>query len=51
MNTYCFKIYHLYEDLDDIVYIGADSKREAIAIMEEEIRNGKIADYKFLGQE
>lgn len=48
MNTYCFKIYHNSFDSDDIIYIGADSKKEALSILKSEYGD---VDYKFLGLE
>lgn len=48
MNTYCFKIYYNSVDADDIIYVGADSKKEAISLIEKQY--GQI-DYEFLGQE
>lgn len=50
MKTYCFKIYHLFKDYEDIVYIGATSKAEAIKLLKEEWE-GEISDYKYLGIE
>lgn len=48
MKTYCFKIYYPDVDTDDIVYIGAGSKKEAIAFLKDDY--GDI-DYDFLGIE
>lgn len=50
MKTYCFKIYHLYKDIEDIIYIGARSKKEAIKLLKEEY-SGEISDFKYLGVE
>ena len=50
MNKYCFKIYYIYKDVEDIVYIGAESKEEAIESLKEEYK-GEISDYKYLGME
>lgn len=50
MNTYCFKIYYIFKDYEDIVYIGANSKEEAIRILKEDWE-GEISDYKYLGIE
>lgn len=50
MSKHCFKIYHLYKDIEDIVYIEAGSKREAIKLLKEEY-SGEISDFKYLGIE
>ena len=50
MNTHCFKIYHIYKDIEDIVYIDADTKKEAIEYLKE-VYEGEISDYKYLGIE
>ena len=50
MNKYCFKIYHIYKDVEDIVYIEANSKHEAIKLLKEDYE-GEISDYKYLGIE
>lgn len=48
MNTYCFKIYYKDIDQDDIVYIEANSKKEAITSFKKEYKG---YDYKYLGEE
>lgn len=50
MNKYCFKIYYIYEDIEDIVYIEAKSKKEAIKYLKEAYE-GEISDFKYLGIE
>lgn len=48
MKTYCFRIYHRSIDSDDLVYIGANSSREAISLFKK--KYGGI-DFDFLGEE
>lgn len=50
MNKYCFKIYSIYKDTEDIVYIEAESKKEAIESLKEAYE-GEISDFKYLGIE
>lgn len=50
MKTHCFKIYYLDIDVEDIVYIGASSKQEAIKLLKEEYSD-EISDFKYLGIE
>ena len=50
MNKYCFKIYYIYKDIEDIVYIEAESKKEAREALKEAYE-GEICDYKYLGIE
>lgn len=50
MNKYCFKIYYNYKDIEDIVYIEAESKKEAIKSLKE-VYEGEISDFKYLGIE
>lgn len=48
MSKYCFKIYSIYKDTEDIVYIEAESKKEAIESLKE-VYEGEISDFKYLG--
>lgn len=50
MSKYCFKIYYNYNDLDEIVYVEADSKQAAIRTLREDYK-GEISDYTYLGIE
>lgn len=50
MKTFCFKIYYRDIDTDDIIYIEAKSRTDAIKKVKKEYRD-IISDYKFLGEE
>ena len=50
MNKYCFKIYSIYKDTDDIIYIEVESKKKAIKSLKEEYE-GEISDFKYFGIE
>lgn len=47
MKTYCFRIYHRAIDSDDLVYVSANSQREAIRAFKEAYGN---VNYDFLGE-
>lgn len=48
MKTYCFKIYYDEMDFTDLVYVGANSPKEAISSFKK--RYGNV-DFDFLGEE
>lgn len=50
VNKYCFKIYSIYKDIEDIIYIEAKSKEKALESLKEGYE-GEISDYKYLGIE
>lgn len=47
MSKCCFKIYSIYKDTEDIVYIEVESKKEAIEFLKEAYEE-KISDFKYL---